>query len=151
MGATRRANEALLAVVCALGIAAPGVAGADDGRGATYRVFALECELPIPIDFVLNTRETTHFAWFIPGTLTPLTRITISAYRGDLNEVLESIEARKVGDLTVEELRFRQSTGDERNDRVFRIHDGKQQVTIYAGSRELVDSLVDECLRTMAR
>jgi hypothetical protein len=114
------------------------------------RILVFDCYVPIPDGFILNSRETLHIALFSGAPLSA-TRIIISPYSSDLEEVFETISSKRNDHLTVEELRYRKSTGRAENDRVVRIHDGRQSLEVYTPTAGLVESLVDACLASRKR
>lgn len=132
-----------VAAACALGIAAPKLA-LGNGDETAFRVSVFDCHMPVPTSFVLNTHEKGHISLFLRSDLESR-RIYIGDYRGSLGDELLEVDSRVIDGLTVEQFRFRRATGDDRIDRVFRIQNGTQEVTIYGATDEFVDSLVNGC------
>lgn len=129
----------------------PMSGGSSTRTHSSIRVLVFDCVMSIPGGFVLNSREKKHLAFFRESSLLDRTRIVISDYSDQIGEALETIEAREVDGLTIERLRFRESTGSDATDQVVRIHDGAQSIEIYSPEASVVDALVESCLETKGR
>lgn len=114
--------------------------GVDDS--GTFLVNVFGCYMPFPSDFVLQTGNPARITLSLRSK-TEVTRIVISDYKETLDESFVRTGFRTVGQLLVED--FSVSNQFRKVVDVVRIHDGKQQMLIYAGIDGLVDSLVRGC------
>ncbi len=107
----------------------------------TFLVSVFNCYMPVPSEFVLNTRETTRIMLFHKSLFDAM-MITISDYQANLGENFSVIREHESQHLAVQDV----ENTIRKDIRVTRIHDKKQQVMVYGGDPELVDSLVQGCL-----
>jgi len=137
----RRSLDIVLVCLLAIGgLPARSMANGASDRSA-FLVSVFDCYMPVPVDFVLNTHDKSAIAFFL-GDPSEVARIVISEYKKDLGASFTLVRDRHVGALAVEELRS--SLGKDLP--VTRIHDQKQQVIVYGGREELVESLVQGCI-----
>ena len=128
------------ALLVVLGIAAnSSIAGSAPSSGILLKVF--DCYMPLPKGLVLNSKEKNRIVLSLGAPFEAL-QISIADYAHELGSEFEQRSTRQVGGLSVEEW-----TNDLRKDiRVTRVHDGRQQIVVYGGTDDLLNSMVSGCL-----
>ena len=119
-----------------------------------YSVHVFGCSFPIPLEYVLNTRERDHFLFMRIGDAPAgvidisVTRPTWESYEHTVREA----KRRKVGSLTVVEYKISPEhlgweTGDDQP--VVVVDDGVTYVSVMGRDTALVDSMIDACVESI--
>ena len=137
-----RSQHLLTLTAALLGMTMPSVASLANGEeGGAFLVSVFDCYMPVPNDFVLNSKDRSGTVLFLGEALEAM-RIAITAYDSKMESDFTLLSKRPEDGLVVEEWRNHDGT----DHRLTRIHDGKQQVVVYGGTDLLIDSLVQGCL-----
>jgi hypothetical protein len=114
--------------------------GMDEGENFLISVF--DCYMPIPIDFVLQTGDSSRITLSLRSK-TDVARIVVSDYQETLDESFVKTGSREVAGLAVES--FSVKSQFRKGADAVRLHDGKQQMFIYGHVDGIIESLLRGC------
>lgn len=129
-----------LALVLMTGVSSSG-SGSEGEQGEVFLVSVFDCYVPIPNEFVLHTNDPSSISLSLRSS-SEVVNIVISEYKENLDEAFRRTKVRTAGRLVVET--FSVTRAGEAI-RVTRLHDEKQQLMVYMGGDQLVESLTTGC------